>query len=75
MAYSSRGACPPSHPVAVPSIEIAIQYPVAGGPGVELSSQGTLTGHADFVNGWQQPALQRLVDYCLNALRACDRAP
>lgn len=75
MAYSARGACPASHPVAVPSIEIAIQYPVAGGPGVELSSQGTLTGHADFVNGWQQPALQRLVDYCLNALRACDRAP
>lgn len=71
MAYSSRGRCDASHRVAVPSLSITMQYPVAGGPGVELSSMGQLSGHADFVNAWQQAELARLVDYCLNALRVC----
>jgi len=48
-----------------------MQYPVAGGPGVELTSMGQFSRHADFVNAWQQPELSRLVDYCLNALRVC----
>ena len=71
MAYSTRGRCDRSHPVAVPSLSISMHYPVAGGPGVELSSMGQLGGHADFVNAWQQAELKRLVDYCLNALRVC----
>jgi Domain of unknown function (DUF1996) len=74
MAYSARGACPGTHPVAVPSLSIAIRYPVAGGPGVELSSRGQLSGHADFVNAWNQPALARRVATCLNALRLCGAA-
>jgi hypothetical protein len=74
MAYSLGGACPRTHPVAVPSLEIVIQYTLAGGPGVQLSSRGQLSGHADFVNAWRQDGLERLVDYCLNALRACGRA-
>jgi hypothetical protein len=32
---------------------------------------GQFSGHADFVNAWQQAELKRLVDYCLNALRVC----
>lgn len=75
MAYSSGGACPGTHPVAVPSIELVVQYPVAGGPDVELSSRGQLSGHADFVNSWQQGGLARRVAVCLNALRLCGRAP
>jgi hypothetical protein len=71
MAYSSRGRCDAVHAVAVPSLSITMQYPVAGGAGVELSSMGQLSGHADFVNAWQQGELKRLVDYCLNALRIC----
>jgi hypothetical protein len=71
MAYSSQGRCDALHPVAVPSLSITMQYPVAGGAGVELSSMGQLSGHADFVNAWQQAELARLVDYCLNALRIC----
>jgi hypothetical protein len=74
MAYSARGACPGAHPVAVPSLRIVIQYPVAGGPGVELSSRGQLSGHADFVNSWNQRALERRVATCLNALRVCGAA-
>ncbi len=71
MAYSKLGRCDEVHAVAVPSLSITMQYPVAGGPGVELSSMGQFSGHADFVNAWQQAELKRLVDYCLNALRVC----
>jgi hypothetical protein len=71
MAYSANGVCPKSHPVAVPQITIVIEYPITGGNGLQLASFGLYSGHADFFNGWQQPELQRLTDYCLNALRAC----
>jgi hypothetical protein len=71
MAYSSRGICPKSHPVAVPQLMLIIQYPVTGGASAELASGGQFSGHADFFNAWQQPELRRLVDYCLNALRTC----
>jgi hypothetical protein len=71
MAYSSRGICPKSHPVAVPQLLLIIQYPVTGGASAELASGGQFSGHGDFFNAWQQPELRRLVDYCLNALRAC----
>ena len=73
MAYSLGGACPRTHPVAVPSLEIVIQYPIAGGRGIQLSSRGQFSGHADFVNAWRQDGLARLVDYCLNTLRSCGR--
>ena len=73
MTYSSRGACPRTHPVAVPSISIFVTYPTAGGRSLGLASGGQLTGHADFVNGWQQRELERLVAQCLNALRVCGR--
>ncbi len=71
MAYSTRGRCDTAHPVAVPSITLVMQYPVAGGADVELASMGQISGHADFINVWQQAGLERLVDYCLNALRVC----
>jgi hypothetical protein len=71
MAYSTRGICPRSHPVAVPQLMVIIQYPVKGGPGAELTSGGQYSGHADFFNAWQESELRRLVDYCLNALRTC----
>jgi hypothetical protein len=73
MTYSSRGACPRSHPVAVPSISIFVTYPVSGGRSLGLASGGQHTGHADFVNGWQQAELEQLVARCLNALRVCGR--
>jgi Domain of unknown function (DUF1996) len=74
MAYSTRGACSSSHPVAVPALELVIRYPVAGGSDVELSSRGQITGHADFVNSWDQRGLERRVATCLNALRLCGAA-
>jgi hypothetical protein len=71
MAYSKKGLCPKGYPVAVPQIMLIIQYPIANETPLQLASFGQITGHADFFNGWSPPELKRLVDYCLNALRAC----
>jgi Domain of unknown function (DUF1996) len=75
MAYSTAGRCPADHPVAVPSIELIVRYPIAPAADAELASGGEYSGHADFVNAWQQDGLQRLVHDCLNALRSCGPAP
>jgi hypothetical protein len=66
LAYSSDGACPSSHPVEVPALSLVVYYGVSGGPDAELSSGGDFSGHADFVNSWHQPTLDRLVDRYLN---------
>jgi len=73
MAYSARGACPASHPIAVPAISLIYRYAVAGGPDAVLASGGQYSGHADFFNAWRQGELARLVNGCLNALRHCAR--
>jgi hypothetical protein len=73
MAYPVRGACPASHPVAVPAISLIYRYPTTGGDGVTLSSGGRYSAHADFFNAWRQQTLVSLVNSCLNALRHCGR--
>jgi hypothetical protein len=73
MAYSMRGHCPATHPVAVPAISLIYRYPIAGGNAVSLSSGGQFSGHADFFNAWQQGTLVSLVQTCLNALRHCGK--
>jgi Domain of unknown function (DUF1996) len=71
VAYAVRGACPASHPVALPAISLIFRYPITGGSGVTLSSGSRYSGHADFFNAWRQGALTTLVNNCLNALRHC----
>jgi hypothetical protein len=71
MAYSQRGRCPATHPVAVPAIALIYRYPIAGGAGVSLSSGSQYSAHADFFNAWRQGTLVSLVHGCLNALRHC----
>jgi hypothetical protein len=73
MAYSMRGRCLESHPVAVPAIALIFRYPIAGGAGVSLASGGQYSGHGDFFNAWRQGVLTSLVHGCLNALRHCGR--
>src|SRR5262245_22378963 len=70
MAYSVDGRCPRSHPVAVPELSVVYQYPPLAGM-LALSSGGIYSGHADFVNAWDEDALKALVTQCLNALRPC----
>jgi Domain of unknown function (DUF1996) len=73
VAYAVRGACPASHPIALPAISLIYRYPITGGAGVTLSSGGAYSGHADFFNAWRQATLTSLVNGCLNALRHCAR--
>lgn len=69
LAYSSDGTCPASHPVEVPALSLVVYYGIVGGPDAELSSGGQFSGHADFVNAWDQEKLARLVDRYLNRRR------
>jgi hypothetical protein len=71
MAYSRGYVCPASHPVKVPLVRLMIRYPTSGGRDVELASGGQLSGHADFVNAWDERALARLVDDCFHG-RTCN---
>jgi len=71
MAYAAGGLCPSSHPVTVPAMSLTIRYAVRGGHGYHLSSGGPYSGHADFVNSWNERELVRLVRNCLNAGRQC----
>jgi hypothetical protein len=69
LAYSTDGVCPASHPVAVPALSIIVRYPALGSGPIALASGGQFSGHADFVNAWDQATLQRLVDRYLNGGR------
>jgi hypothetical protein len=71
MAYSVSGRCPASHPIALPAISLVFRYPTFVAGDVFLSSGGVYSGHADFMNGWKQSALTKLVDGCLNLRRVC----
>lgn len=72
MAYSQAGACPASHPVAVPQVQFKIRWPSLGGPGVALASGNAYSAHGDFMNGWRSDALQRRIDDCLKTVTKCD---
>ena len=46
-----------------------VHYPVSGRRKAELASGGQLSGHADFLNAWDQAALARRVKRYLNRTR------
>lgn len=72
MAYSEDGACPSSHPVPIPQLIFEVRYPVTGDPeGLELASGGVRSVHADFMQAWDQDALEREVRACLNGGKVC----
>ncbi len=72
MTYSVNGRCPAKFPVALPALSLVFRYPTTiAGQSVELASGGQFSGHADFLNAWDQKALASLVASCLNRLRHC----
>ncbi len=72
MAYSSRGACPASHPVAVPQLQFSVVYRFSGDPGgLSLASGPLTTGHADFFNAWNQDKLTSEIILCIHRLVIC----
>jgi Domain of unknown function (DUF1996) len=70
MAYAVEGRCLPSHPVPLPALEIVLRYRDLKQP-VVVSSGGVYSGHADFINTWEQIRLSGLVGDCPNELRFC----
>jgi hypothetical protein len=59
-AYSSAaGQCPASHPVRMPTVTVVLLYPPV--PKSARPASGKFAAHADFINGWEQEELERLV--------------
>jgi hypothetical protein len=72
VARSDGGRCPATHPVPIAQLTFEVRYPVSGDPaGLELASGGLQSLHADFLNAWDQAALEREVRACLNGGRVC----
>jgi hypothetical protein len=89
MAYPSRatppvagtGACPASHPVAIPEISynFAIYVTEETGPPPtwrfssdrpDVTAPG-VSLHADWMNGWDPEIMEAIVDNCLRPAREC----
>jgi len=89
MAYPSKaeppeagtGACPASHPVAIPEISYNFAIYVTADTGSpsswRFSSDGpdvTAPGvsvHADWMNGWDRKTMDKIVENCLRPAREC----
>ena len=72
VGYSDDGRCPSDHPVATPQLIFEVHYPVTGDPsGLTLASGDVHGVHADFLNAWDQDALEREVRVCLHLAKVC----
>jgi hypothetical protein len=75
VAYSTGGACPPSHPVVLPQLMVSVAFPIWGlGHDLTLASGSTNSAHGDFLNAWDPAALEREVANCINRAVVCDLA-
>ncbi len=59
MAYSVNSVCPQSHPVPLPTIALVLVYDSV--PKRARLASGKFGLHADFMNGWDEDVLARLV--------------
>ncbi len=72
VAYSAGGVCPDGFAVSIPQLQFSVEYPVWGSTaGLTLASGGLTTGHADFMNGWDQAKLTSEVELCLHREVVC----
>ena len=78
MAYPSNGACPSTHPVAIPAITFNVLYPVRDVKGWRLSSDmydatkpGGFSAHADWFEGWDPNVAETFVKNCVNKAVDC----
>jgi hypothetical protein len=70
MAYSDRGACPATHPVALAGLRLYITYPSPSEDALLTLASGDLTSaHADFFNAWHPEMVGELTNFCLNGRR------
>jgi hypothetical protein len=80
MAYPNNGVCPTDF-VPIPEISMNLNYKYhANAPmnkwrlasdNYATTSPGGYSGHADWVNGWDQPTLEGIVKNCLNSAKDC----
>ena len=74
IAYSYGAECPASHPIRIP--EVQFYFRVAGYEGGHhLFADGGAEVHADYFSGWDQQALQKVLDECENESEAGDTFP
>jgi hypothetical protein len=71
--------CPAGYPVRIPTVIFHVVYPVTSAAGLTLSmgpgQQGTTdTAHGDFINGWNQSVLARLIGGCASPALTCGHA-
>lgn len=77
MDYSLGGACPASHPVALPQISYNVWYPVPAGQTTArwlLSSDMGPSGysmHGDWVDGWDAGINRDWLNNCVRTRRDC----
>ena len=66
MAYLTDGRCPASHPVELPELVLFRTYTQYEAPLYECSLSSGSTGglHGDFVSGWDEQVLTRLISGC-----------
>lgn len=73
--YSAGGECPASHPVHIPQLQFAIDYPPLPATDLDslaLSSGDIHSGHADFWNTWQQSKLSNEIANCIRRDVVCN---
>jgi hypothetical protein len=73
---SSAGVCPSSHPVQIPQVVMHVAYPTSTASNLTLSigptqTGPTVTGHADFMMGWNQPRMDANVAACIDTQTRC----
>jgi hypothetical protein len=80
MAYPVDGACPSTHPVAIPNISFGILYevPVGGMAGWRLASDmydaslpGGYSVHGDWFDGWDPAVAKTFVENCSSKAVDC----
>lgn len=75
VVYSAGGECPESHPVPIPQLQFAVDYPPVPADrlaDLALSSGDIHSGHADFWNTWDQDKLRREVAVCIHRDLVCN---
>jgi hypothetical protein len=80
MAYPRDGACPSSHPVAIPAITMNVLYanPNGSSAGWRLASDmydaslpPGFSAHADWMEAWDPEIVETFVERCLNPALDC----
>lgn len=82
MSTAKGGSCPATHPVPIPQITFNMRWLVtkpnqattwrlASDNYAHDGTNAGYSGHADYVNGWNEDLLKVLVTKCLNARKDC----